>query len=57
MAKAETGAVKAELRAVKNSRVWRLYESIRPVIVGAKHLSSVFRSGDRGKAETGDGSN
>jgi hypothetical protein len=50
-------AAKAELHAIKNSRVWRYYEKIRPVMVGAKRVSSVFRTTDRGKAETGDGSN
>jgi SAM-dependent methyltransferase len=57
VAKAETGAMKAELRAIKNSRAWRYYKSIRHLVMGARRLSSVFRTSDRAKAETGDGSN
>jgi SAM-dependent methyltransferase len=54
--KREVQKTKAELYAIKNSRAWRLYQSIRPMVVGAKRVSSRFWIGTRNKAERSDGS-
>jgi SAM-dependent methyltransferase len=51
----EIQETRAELRDIKNSRVWRLYQSIRPMVVGAKRVSSRFRMGPRNRAEGSDG--
>lgn len=53
----EIQETRAELRAIKNSRVWRVYQSILPAIRGARRLSSRFRVGTRSKTETSDGPN
>jgi hypothetical protein len=52
----EIQEIKAELYAIKNSRAWRLHQSIRPMVVGARRVSSRFRIGARNKAERSDGS-
>jgi SAM-dependent methyltransferase len=55
--KREIQETRDELFAIKNSKVWRLYQSILPAVVGARRLSSRFRIGTRSKPETSDGSN
>jgi SAM-dependent methyltransferase len=52
----EIQETRAELRALKCSRAWRFYQSIRPMVVGARRVSSRFRVGTRNKAERSDGS-
>jgi hypothetical protein len=34
----------AELRAIKNSRVWRAYQSIRPLVARAGGMRSFFHN-------------
>jgi predicted O-methyltransferase YrrM len=55
--KREIQETMSELRAIKNSRVWRFYQSILPAVSSARRVSSRFRIGARSKAEASDGSN
>jgi hypothetical protein len=52
----EIQETRAELSAIKNSRAWRCYQSIRPMLVGARRVSSRFRISARNKAERSDAS-
>jgi hypothetical protein len=52
----EIQEIKTKLYASKNSRAWRLYLSMCPMVVGARRVSSRFWIGTRNKAERSDGS-